>query len=270
MAPPVNADGRYRSLLMVPGHKPEFAIKAAESDAEAVWLDLEDGVPEEHKVAARQTVVESVRGNSWGQRTPLVRINPMSTRLAGDDVKAAVAARASGICMTKIMAVEEVSDLDRELTKLETAEGLAPMVLWLMLETPISMFRIEQVATASPRVQALLYGGGGLLAELQPEPRKLDLLPQLEGFRYDHIYGRSQTVLAARALGKLAIDSSFGGLRDDAAYRDTLFTFQLGFDGRMISSPRHVDLIHRAWDDGLGSHDGFHRPIPKEAVGGAS
>jgi citrate lyase subunit beta / citryl-CoA lyase len=128
--------------------------------------------------------------------------------------------------------------------------------LWCMIETPSSLLRLEEVATASERVKALLYGGGGLLRELQPAPRKTADLPGLDGFRFEHLYGRGRLVLYARTLGLIAIDSSFSDVHDpDGTYRDALYTFQLGFNGKMVLSPRQIEPVHRAFQDGLSAEN---------------
>jgi citrate lyase beta subunit len=99
-----------------------------------------------------------------------------------------------------------------------------------------------------------LYGGGGLLRELQPMPRMPADLPGLDGLRFEHLYGRSRLVLYARTFGLVAIDSSFRDVHDpDGTYRDALYTFQLGFDGKMVLSPRQIEPVHRALQDGLSA-----------------
>lgn len=240
-----------RTLLMTPGHDHSLAEKALRAKPDAVWLDLEDGVPDASKLAARAVIADAFRSLDFGTTERLIRINPLSGPLGLEDLRHAVAAGPDGIVLTKVASASEVQLADRIIG--EGGGTRADHIgLWCMIETPSSLLRLEEIATASPRLRALLYGGGGLLRELQPAPRTSAAWPELNGLRFEHLYGRSRLVLYARALGLLAIDSSFSDVRDaDGTYRDALYTFQLGFDGKMVLSPRQIEPVHRAYQDGL-------------------
>lgn len=247
-----------RTLLMTPGHDRSFAEKALRARPDVLWLDLEDGVPDAFKLPAREAVVDAFRTLDFGATERLIRINPLSTPLGRDDLRQVAAADPDGIVLTKIASAAEVRLADSLIT--ECGARARDIQLWCMIETPSSLLRLEEVATASQRVTALLYGGGGLLRELQPTPRKPVDLPGFNGLRFEHLYGRSRLVLYARALGLVAIDSSFSDVRDvDGIYRDALYTFQLGFDGKMVLSPRQIEPVHRAHQDGLSA--GNERPF---------
>jgi len=247
-----------RTLLMTPGHDRSLAEKALRASPDVLWLDLEDGVPDAFKRAARDVVVEAFRTLDFGETERLIRINPLSSPLGLDDLRQVATADPDGIVLTKVISPAEVQLADSMLA--ECGAHADHIRLWCMIETPSSMLRLEEVATASPRVAALLYGGGGLLRELQPTPRKAVDLPGLDGLRFEHLYGRSRLVLYARSLGLVAIDSSFSDVHDAAGtYRDALYTFQLGFDGKMVLSPRQIEPVHRAFQDGLSA--GNERPF---------
>ena len=72
----------HRSLLMTPGHDPRLAAKAAASEADIVWLELEDGVPESEKADARQQIVRSFQELDWSAKTRAVRLNAVDTGMA--------------------------------------------------------------------------------------------------------------------------------------------------------------------------------------------
>jgi citrate lyase beta subunit len=238
-----------RTLLMTPGHDRSFAEKAIRAAPDVLWLDLEDGVPETEKLSARDTVVDTFHTLDFGNTERLIRINPLAGPLGVADLRRVIAADPDGIVLTKVASAAEVQLADRLIAEYGThADRIR---LWCMIETPGSLLRLEEIATASPRVQALLYGGGGLLRALQPTPRKPVDLPDLHGVRFEHLYGRSRLVLHARTFGLAAIDSSFPDVRDgEGTYRDALYTFQLGFDGKMVLSPRQIEPVHRAHADG--------------------
>ena len=75
-----------RSQLSVPGSQREDDAKAAESDADHVFLDLEDAVAPSAKVGARKTIVEALNNLDWGRKTRCVRINDVTTEWCFEDI----------------------------------------------------------------------------------------------------------------------------------------------------------------------------------------
>ncbi len=133
---------------MTPGHDRSLAEKALRARPDVLWLDLEDGVPEPHKLAARDVVVDAFKSLDFGATERLIRINPLSTPLGQDDLRHVVAADPDGIVLTKVFSPTEVQLADSVLT--ESGKQADHIRLWCMIETPGSLLRLEEVRERQP------------------------------------------------------------------------------------------------------------------------
>lgn len=244
----------HRSLLMTPGHDPRLAQKAAASDADMVWLELEDGVPLSAKTQARQQIVRSFAELDWHAKIRAVRLNALDSGMAEDDVRAVISARPDALVLSKTSGPEDVQVLARLLDVL--GADAADTRIWAMVETPLAVVRIEQIATADPRVEMLILGAGGLFAELgvtNVAPGNV-----WSGATFGSgtalestLYARSRVVFAARAFGLIPIEGSTGSggkpSGDDDTYLSALYSFRMGFEGKLCSRPQGVESVHRAW-----------------------
>ena len=244
-----------RSLLMTPGNDPRLAEKAAASEADMVWLELEDGVATNEKAAARTQIVHSLRELDWKQKIMAVRLNAVSSGMAEEDVRAVIGARPQAVVLSKTQGPDEVLAVARLLDSL--GREADDVRIWAMVETVTAVVRIEQIATADRRVEALIFGAGGLFGELGVSNvpsggvgsgATFGLGTALEST----LYARSRVVFAARAFGLLPIEGSTGGnggARPGAndAYLSALYSFRMGFEGKLCSRPQVVPEVHRAW-----------------------
>jgi citrate lyase beta subunit len=244
-----------RSLLMTPGHDPRLAEKAAASEADMVWLELEDGVALSEKPAARKQIVRSFAELDWGQKIKAVRLNALDSGLAEDDVRAVIGARPDAVVLSKTDTPEDVVAVARLLDSL--GADATDVRIWAMVETAMAVVRIEQIATAHPRLEALILGAGGLFGDLgvtNVAPGNV-----WSGATFgagtaleSTLYARSRVVFAARAFGLLPIDGSTGSgdgqsSAGDDAYRSALYSFRMGFEGKLCGRPQVVPAVHRAW-----------------------
>jgi len=244
-----------RSLLMTPGHDARLAAKAAASEADMVWLELEDGVPQSEKATARTQVVRSFAELDWGTKVRAVRLNALDSGMAEDDVRAVISARPEAVVLSKTSGPDEVIGIARLLDSLG-ADG-ADVRIWAMVETALAVVRIEQIATAHARLEVLILGAGGLFADLGvtsvpsggvSSGATFGMATALEST----LYARSRVVFAARAFGLVPIDGSTGSSRGQAstaddAYLSALYSFRMGFEGKLCSRPQAVPEVHRAW-----------------------
>ena len=239
-----------RSVLITPGIDEEMVRKAIRSEADVVWLELEDGVHPTRKAEGRRIVARLVQELDHQSKERIVRINPIYTRDGPEDIRTIAPSKPEAFLLTKVQDPNEVREADRLITE-SVGDTNGTIRLWAMIETAKGLVNVEAIATASPRMDALFFGGGDLSADLQVKRVGLGrarVLPELEGLQVELLYGRSRTVAAARAAGLSAIDVSYNNFRDlEGTYRDALYSFQLGFDGKMALSPRQIPPIHRAF-----------------------
>ncbi len=229
----------YRSLLYVPAHEPHFVARAGQRGADAVVLDLEDGVPELAKDEARAALAEAVPRLAAEGVAVLVRVDARWRR-AWRDLEAAVAAGAHGVMLPKVREAGMVKVVSDYLGELEQAHGLPVGAIRLitLLEDAAGLLAARQVA-ACPRVQALLPGNLDLAHEL-------GVAPGSEVFAATH----AGLLLAARAEGKALIGTLGGGaeLRDMEAFRRTVQRARaFGFEGVTCFHPAQVAVVHEVF-----------------------
>jgi citrate lyase subunit beta/citryl-CoA lyase len=264
--------GLRRSVLITPGYDEVMVRKAIASPADVVWLELEDGVHPSQKDRAREIAARLLTDLDWSGKERIVRVNPMYTPDGPSDIRRIAPTRPSAFLLTKVQDASEVIEAARLLDEVDTGGGGDPVKLWCMIETARGLVGVEEIAAASDRVDALFFGGGDLSADLRVKRVGLGsvrVVPDLQGLQFELLYARSRTVAAARANGISAIDVSFNNIRDEeGTHRDALYSFQLGFDGKMAISPRQVRAIHSAFAPSESDLDWATRVLAAfEAVG---
>ena len=214
----------YRSMLYVPAHSERFLARAHERGADAIILDLEDGVPEADKDRARADLPASVQQVGRAGATVFVRINSGSRAM--DDAKAAASAGIAGVVVAKADPA--------------SLAALAPLgvPLLALLEHPAAILD-ARLCASHPSVMGLMVGGEDLALTLGASPTP-DVL-------------RTPKLLAhyaAKAEGKL----SFGMLRSIADYSDVeaikaaaLEARAHGFDGASCVHPSVVPILNAAF-----------------------
>ena len=158
-----------RSELATPGTSPKMIAKAAASDADLVFLDLEDAVAPEQKENARANIIAGLNDLDWGKTVRSYRINGVHTKWCHDDVIEVVTGAGANIdviIVPKVKAPRDVWFVDDLLTQLEDKLALEPgrIGLELLIEETEALACVEQIAAASPRLEALILGIGDLSA----------------------------------------------------------------------------------------------------------
>lgn len=224
---------RLRSLLFVPGDRPERFDKAASSGADAIILDLEDSVALSAKQKARDAVAEYLDRDSPVAR--FVRINPIDRALLAADL--ACAGKADGIVLPKC---ESARDVRRVLT--EAPDHLR--VLPIATETPGAIFGLGTYAEVSDRLVGLTWGSEDLPAAIGAVgSRNPD-----GSYTQPYELVRSLVLFGAHAAGVNAIETVFPAIRDSAGL--TRYAARAafdGFNGMMALHPAQVPIINAAF-----------------------
>ncbi|OBJ46463.1 citrate lyase [Mycolicibacterium mucogenicum] len=215
-----------RAVLVAPASDERKAIKALESDADEVVLDLEDAVPPDRKVAARALIYQLI---STGRRrgTIAVRINAISSAWGADDL--AACARASGldsIVIPKAESAQNMLEADRALSGTNVK-------IQALVETPSGVQNLAEITTATTRLVGLIIGYadlGAALGRTSTAPHEQWLSIQ------------SAVLVAARAADIDAIDGPHLGITADDRFLAALtWTRDLGFDGKWIIHPTQIN-----------------------------
>lgn len=224
-----------RSLLFVPGSRPDRVDKARRLGADAVILDLEDGVALAEKDGARANVRAALERPDFGGSHVLCRVNDASTGRLATDVEA-VWDRVDGIILPKAEGADTVRALDDLLTGLGATDR--PAILPL-IESPRGVLDARSIAAASPRVAALIFGSEDFAATFGIERT-------LGGAELS--LARALLALASAAEGVQAIDTIWLDLDNQSGLLDdTRAAAQLGFHGRLVVHPKQLDVVHRAF-----------------------
>lgn len=250
-----------RSVLAVPGSNPKMIAKAKGLPVDEVFLDLEDAVAPAAKAAARATIVAALNETDWGEQLRVVRVNDWTTPWTYADVITVVegaGSRLDAILLPKVTDGGQVRALDLLLTQLEQAHRLEPGRIGIepQIENALGLRNIDEIATASPRVQTLVFGPADFMASIAM--RTLVVGEQPEGYEpgdaYHHIL--MTILLAARAHGLQAIDGPYLQIRDlDGFRRAAARTAALGFDGKWVLHPTQVDAANEIFSPRQADYD---------------
>jgi citrate lyase subunit beta/citryl-CoA lyase len=226
-----------RSLLITPGDRPERIAKSATLDADAVVLDIEDGVGPEQKPAARQAIRAALAGLDFGGRERSVRVNAVGTPEHDADLATLDIARIDSVFVPK---VEEAEQLQRLSIWLDAAEQdgprrTRPIEIIASIETPRGLFNALQIAEATHRTTALFFGSGDYTTATGSAVTERALAVP-----------RTLIVAAAAAHGIEAIDAAyFLAVKDTAAmHADALIARELGFSGKLVFHPSQIAVAN--------------------------
>ena len=235
-----------RSMLFVPGDRPERFAKAAASGADAVILDLEDAVVAERRPLARSEIAAWLR--SGERRVPAwVRINPVDSDDALADLAAIIDARPDGIVLPKARDGSDVERAHHWLESLEVRNGFARGsigLLPLITESAGALLRAASFVSLPARVVGLTWGAEDLAADIGAAGNKT-----ADGeYELTFALARSFCLLAAAAAGVAAFDTIDTDLRDAAAIeRRARASRRQGFAGKLAIHPAQVAPIHAAF-----------------------
>ena len=234
-----------RCELSTPGWSERMIAHAASSGADLVFLDLEDSVAPAAKPAARSMAVAGLNQLDWGTTTLGVRINAPGTEWCEEDLATVVegaGARIHVIIVPKVHGAADVRWVDERLTRLEAEIGLhQPIGLEVLIEDVDAVLAVEEIATASGRMQALIFGSGDMAAA---QGVRTSLLAAYDGDPW--AYHRARIIVAARAAGLVAIDGpSWAPLDDPASYRrECRLAATVGYSGKWAIHPSQIAPAH--------------------------
>lgn len=221
-----------RSVLYMPGANPKALEKAKTLPADALIFDLEDAVAPETKAEARANVVAALAVGGYGKREIIVRVNGLSTDWGKDDVRAAAGAKPHGVLFPK---VNDGADVEACEKALKDAGAPADTAIWVMIETPLAILNIKEIAAAAKTTRLSVFVMG--TNDLAKETRAVQTLA-----RTAFIPSLTLSVLAARAYGVIAIDGVFNDIADEAGFKSICQqALELGFDGKTLIHPSQVD-----------------------------
>lgn len=236
-----------RSLLFVPGDSERKLSRAPQSGADALILDLEDSVVPANRVLARRQAHDFLVSTASGSRSfrRYVRINPLASGIALDDLTAVVPGKPDGVLLPKCVP-EDLRTLDHYLSALEAVFGIALgtiRVIAIATETPAAMFTLGGYSGVSARLEGITWGAEDLAACLGGNNRRLDGV-------YDDVYrlARSLCLAGAAAAGVMAIDTIYTDFKDEAGLAvECTAARRSGFTAKMAIHPAQIAVVNSAF-----------------------
>jgi citrate lyase subunit beta/citryl-CoA lyase len=246
-----------RSLLNVPGNRPDMLEKASGYGADALIIDLEDAVPAAQKVATRATVGDYLDTLARRGNTMLVRVNGPDTGLLEDDAAAVVRPSLTAIQVPKVHSAAAVLQVDAVLTRLELDARMRPgqVELLISIESAAAVQFAYEILSAAPRV------GCVMVAAAQHGDLQGDLGFVSTNTEEELLYVRSAVLVAARAAGvPYPIDGVYADIRDaDGFAASCRRARQIGYRGKKVIHPRQVEIANEIFSATRQELDHYER-----------
>jgi len=229
----------------VPADSDRKLAKAQEAGADALIVDLEDSVATGAKPAARENAAAILRER--GAAEYWVRINPLDSKDALEDLAAVMPASPFGIVLPKPDGAWDANQLAKRLDRFEREHGIGPgftKILPIATERPGALFRLHEYAEATHRLAGLTWGAedlGAAVGAMATRDAAGRWLPPYE-------LARSLCLMAASAAGVPAIDTVFTDYRDTRGLADyAALARRDGFEGMLAIHPDQVPVINDAF-----------------------
>lgn len=235
-----------RSMLFVPGDSDKKLGKGLESGADALIIDLEDSVAANRKQEARR-VTRAFLAVSRNRPKLFVRINPLSTPYALDDLAAVTGGAPDGIVLPKCASGADLVAVNHYLSVLEVREVLPPakiQILPIVTETAGAMFTLGSYVEAKARLCGMMWGCEDLAADVGARDNRAPSKQYLPPFEI----ARSLCLFAAAAAGVPAIDTVFTDYRDmEELKRESHAAERVGFTAKAAIHPAQIAIINEAF-----------------------
>ncbi len=236
----------YRSVLFVPGNRPDWIDKAPKYGPDALIVDLEDAVPNAEKAEARHTVRAGIERLRERGVPVVVRVNGVNTGLTAEDIEAIVTGGLVAVAIPKLECVEEILKVDAwiELFERKAALPIGTVEILVLPETARGIMNIYQLATACPRVGNIVGGVGARSGDVTKAIGYKWTRPGLET-----LYMASHMLLAARAAG-IEYPLAAGSLEvgDTELVRAQLQRArEVGFRGALLIHPSAVPIANEVF-----------------------
>lgn len=230
-----------RTLLFVPGVRETMIARARDLYPDAIVFDLEDSVPPDEKVHARELVARAIPSFARPGRQIWVRVNSTYTLLTKDDIRAVLVPGVDGVLLPKADSANILRYAEGLIRDQEARAGIesGKTKLIAAIESAVALLNAAEIGRASGRLVALAFGAEDYAADLGVERTR-------EGRELD--YARGVIGVAARAAGVLALDTAFPILHDlEALVHEAQLARQAGFQGKLLIHPEQIESVARVF-----------------------
>ena len=249
-----------RCQLFGPGSRPALFAKMAASAADVINLDLEDSVAPDDKDQARANIIAAINDVDWGTKTLSVRINGLDTPFWYRDVVDLLEQagdRLDQIMIPKAGCAADIYAVDTLVTAIERAKGRTkPIAFEVIIESAAGICHVEEIAAASPRLQAISLGAADFAASMGMATTGIGGTQEnyymiRDGQKYwpdPWHWAQTAIVAACRTHGLLPVDGPFGDFSDPEGFRaQALRSATLGMVGKWAIHPSQIALANEVF-----------------------
>ncbi|NUR08768.1 MAG: CoA ester lyase [Nocardioidaceae bacterium] len=250
-----------RSCHAVPGSNPRFLEKAQGLQSDQVFLDIEDSVAPIAKADARKNIVEVLNTGDWGDRVRTVRVNDWTTQWTYKDVIEVVegaGANLDCLMLPKVQTAAQVQALDTLLTQIETTMGyeVGRIGIEAQIENALGLINVDEIATASPRVETIIFGPADFMASINMKSLVVGEQPPGYDVGDAYHYILMRLLMAARAHDKQVIDGPYLQIKDlDGFQRVAGRSAALGYDGKWTLHPSQIEVANEVFSPTQQDYD---------------
>ena len=250
-----------RSNLAVPGSSPKMLDKIRNLPADQFFMDIEDAVAPIAKPEARRNIVAALNEGGYDDKVRVVRVNDWTTEWTYQDVVEVVGGAGANldcIMLPKVQTAEQVVALDLLLTQIEKAHGfeVGRIGIEAQIENALGLINVDAIATASPRVETIIFGPADFMASINMKSLVVGEQPPGYDVGDAYHYILMRILMAARAHDKLAIDGPYLQIKDVEGYKRVAGrSAALGFDGKWVLHPDQVAAANEVFSPRQEDYD---------------
>jgi len=228
----------FRSLIFVPGNNPRFLEKAKSLSADIVCFDLEDSVPDKEKKKARTLIKSALKKRNQYSSSVFARTNSPDSNKIEADLKEIVQKGIDGIVIPKVNSAKEIKKIEKIISSLEKKRKIRGIRLIPSIESALGVINCYEIASASKRIDAIVFGIFDLLNDVGIEYTK--------GNPLGAKYSRYKVPVAATAAGVYAIDGIWQDIKDASGLKkDCQVGKSLGYVGKSVIYPDQIKIVHK-------------------------
>ena len=237
-----------RSALFVPGDSDRKLEKGLDSQADCLFIDLEDSVSPQNKAAARETTLKFLESVDRAKAPTLfVRVNAFDTEMIEDDLDAVMPGKPDGIVLPKSENGKDVTHLDALLRVQEVDNDIddgKTAIIPIVTETASATLQANSYNRCSRRLIGMSWGAEDLSADIGALERRNADGTYRDVFRF----ARLQTLLGAVAADVRPLDTVYPDFRDQDGFRKECVEASIdGFTGKMAIHPAQVPIINEVF-----------------------
>ena len=228
----------FRSLIFVPGNNSRFLEKAKSLSADIVCFDLEDSVPDKEKKKARTLIKGALKKRNQYSSSVFARTNSPDSNKIEADLKEIVQKGIDGIVIPKVNSAKEIKKIEKIISSLEKKRKIRGIRLIPSIESALGIINCYEIASASTRIDAIVFGIFDLLNDVGIEYTK--------GNPLGAKYSRYKVPVAATAAGVYAIDGIWQDIKDASGLKkDCEIGKSLGYVGKSVIYPDQIKTVHK-------------------------